>query len=170
MKVFLIGMMGVGKTLYSGKWAKVINATAYDLDDMIIEQERMSITEIFAQKGEDYFRKKEAELLRSFADKDNFILATGGGVPCFYDNMQWMNENGITIWLNELPDILYGRLKHAKAHRPLLKDLDDEALRAYLDKKMTEREPYYSQAKYIFTGKEIATQKFKDVINENYGK
>ena len=162
--------MGVGKTLYSGKWAKVINATAYDLDDMIIEQERMSITEIFAQKGEDYFRKKEAELLRSFADKDNFILATGGGVPCFYDNMQWMNENGITIWLNELPDILYGRLKHAKAHRPLLKDLDDESLRAYLDKKMTEREPYYSQAKYIFTGKEIATQKFKDVINKNYGK
>ena len=163
-------MMGVGKTLYSGKWAKVINATAYDLDDMIIEQERMSITEIFAQKGEDYFRKKEAELLRSFADKDNFILATGGGVPCFYDNMDWMNTHGITIWLNEDINILYGRLKHAKAHRPLLKDLDDIALKAYLDNKMTERTPFYSQAKYIFTGKEISTKNFEEIINKNYGK
>ena len=162
--------MGAGKTLYAGKWSKVINADAYDLDDRIIEEEGMSITEIFNQKGEDYFRKKEADLLRSFAGKDNFILATGGGVPCFYENMHWMNQNGITIWLNELPKILYGRLKQAKAHRPLLKDLDDVALSIYLDKKMTEREPYYSQAKYIFTGKEISTKKFMEVINENYGK
>lgn len=162
--------MGAGKTLYAGKWSKVINADAYDLDDRIIEEEGMSITEIFNQKGEDYFRKKEADLLRSFAGKDNFILATGGGAPCFYENMHWMNQNGITIWLNELPKILYGRLKQAKAHRPLLKDLDDVALRIYLDKKMTEREPYYSQAKYIFTGKEISTKKFMEVINENYGK
>ena len=162
--------MGVGKTHYSAKWAKIIGAKAYDLDDVIIEQEGLSITDIFAKKGEDYFRAKESELLRSFAGKDNFILATGGGAPCFYENMHWMNQNGITIWLNELPKILYGRLKQAKAHRPLLKDLDDVALSIYLDKKMTEREPYYSQAKYIFTGKEISTKKFMEVINENYGK
>ena len=163
-------MMGSGKTTHSGKWARKFGLQSFDLDEMIVEQEGMSIAEIFAIKNENYFREKERELLHSFKEKDNFILATGGGAPCFYNNMDWMNTHGITIWLHEDINILYGRLKHAKAHRPLLKDLDDIALKEYLDNKMTEREPFYSKAKYIFTGKEISIKNFEEVINKHYGK
>ncbi len=163
-------MMGSGKTTHSGKWARKAGLQAYDLDAMIEEQEGMSVSDIFALKGENYFRETEKNLLQSFAQKDNFILATGGGVPCFFDNMEWMNNHGITIWLNEDINILYGRLKSAKAHRPLLKDLNDKALKEYLDNKMTEREPFYSKAKYIFTGKEISIKNFEEVINKHYGK
>ena len=163
-------MMGSGKTTNSGKWARKAGLQAYDLDAMIEEKQGMPIGDIFALKGESFFRETERNLLHTFGKKDNFILATGGGVPCFFDNMKWMNNQGITIWLNEDVNILYGRLKRAKAHRPLLKNLNDKDLKEYLDNKMTEREPYYSKAKYIFTSKEISIKNFEKVINKNYGK
>lgn len=166
-RFFLIGMMGSGKTSYSKKWAKKFNLTAYDLDNMVEACEQMTINEIFTKKGEAYFRKLETDILKTFAEKDKFILATGGGVPCFHNNMQWMNENGTTIWLHENLEILYGRLKKAKMHRPLLKDFNDAELKSYIYNMLKEREYFYSMAKHTFKDKDISHHTFKKLIEED---
>lgn len=164
-KVFLVGMMGVGKTSRSKQWGARCGLQAYDLDKLIEDKERMPISAVFEQKGETYFRDLESETLRLFAEKDNFILATGGGAPCFNDNIKWMNERGITIWLHEHPNVLVSRLKRGKAHRPLIKNLDDCELKKYIEDKLNEREVYYSKATYQLIGNHIKYENFKKLIS-----
>ena len=146
MKIFLIGMMGSGKSFCSKKLAKKLKIAAYDLDKLIEMTEDISIAEIFEEEGEEYFRKEESKILRWFDEKKNFVLATGGGTPCFHKNMEWMNENGITIWINEPINVLVERLKKEKEHRPLIKDLSDDKLASFLTNKLAERTPFYSMA------------------------
>jgi shikimate kinase len=166
IRIFLIGMMGVGKTYWSKKCSAQLNIPYYDLDEVIESREKLSIAEIFTQKGEAIFRKIESETLIRFSEKKSFLLAVGGGAPCFRQNMQWMNDNGITIWLDEPVDVLVERLKLGKAHRPLLKHLSDEELYSFLQNKSEERKPFYSQSKYHLFGKEISDESFKKIVYE----
>lgn len=167
MKFFLIGMMGAGKTYWSKKWATQCNIAHYDLDEVIEKQQESSVAEIFAQKGEACFREIETETLMQFGEKKSFLLAVGGGTPCFQQNMQWMNSNGITIWLDEPVHILVERLKPEKAHRPLLKHLSDEELHSFLKNKLEERKPFYGQSQYHLFGKEISDETFKKIVYEH---
>ena len=141
-------MMGSGKSFCSKKLSKKLKVPAYDLDNLVEITEDMTIAEIFEEEGEEYFRKMEAQILRWFGEKKTFVLATGGGTPCFNKNMEWMNNNGITIWINEPISVLVERLKPEKEHRPLIKDLSDEELGTFLTNKLAERTPFYSQAKH----------------------
>lgn len=166
-KVFLIGMMGVGKSHWSQKWANKLKTGHYDLDNLIEISEEATIAEIFAEKGEAYFRKKEAEMLRWFGEKKSFVLATGGGAACFEDNMRWMNNCGVTIWLDEPIDILVGRLKLQKDHRPLLRELSNEELRSFLENKLEERKAFYGQAQYHLHAGEISNKSFEKIIHEH---
>src|SRR6516164_2312332 len=118
--IFLIGLMGSGKSFWARKLSATFGIPAFDLDTEIEKIENKTVAVIFAEKGEDYFRSKEKEVLKGFADKQYFLLATGGGAPCFYDNMAWMNENGITIWIDEPIKIIAERLQKQKSHRPLI--------------------------------------------------
>lgn len=167
-KIFLIGMMGTGKSHWAEKWAKKTGTGHYDLDHLIELAEGESIAGIFAEKGEAYFRQLESDNLRRFATKQGFVLATGGGTPCSPGNMQWMNSNGITIWLDEPLEILVGRLKEGKAQRPLIRDLEDHELYAFLDKKLTERRPFYSQAQYRLGHKEISNKSLDIILNKEH--
>ncbi|ANI89722.1 hypothetical protein A9P82_10725 [Arachidicoccus ginsenosidimutans] len=169
-KVFLIGMMGVGKSHWCKKWANKLKTGHYDLDSLIEIYEEATIPEIFAEKGEAYFRKKETEVLKWFGEKKSFVLATGGGTACFGKNMQWMNTNGITIWLDEPLDILVGRLKLQKEHRPLIKNLSNEELRSFLENKLEERKPFYSQSQYRLFGDEISNKSFEMLINAGHSR
>lgn len=162
MKIFLIGMMGSGKSFCSKKLAKKLKIPAFDLDTIIEMTEDLTIAEIFEEEGEEYFRKEEAKILRWFGEKKAFVLATGGGTPCFHKNMDWMNENGITIWLNEPVPVLVERLKTEKEHRPLLKDLSDDELASFLTNKIAERKLYYSMAKHTI---EYSTMKDADLLD-----
>ena len=110
MRIFLLGFMGSGKSHWGRQWSDVYDLKFIDLDEKIENQEHKSIIEIFENEGEDYFRQKEAILLRSLIKEDNCIISCGGGTPCFFDNMDWMNEQGITIWLDEDIDDLVKRL------------------------------------------------------------
>ncbi|MFT4204691.1 MAG: shikimate kinase [Chitinophagaceae bacterium] len=148
MKVFLIGMMGVGKSYWSRLLARKLQCAVYDLDTVIVEKAGMTIAEIFAQRGEKYFRELETQTLRDFATEDDFILATGGGTPCYNGNMEWMNANGTTIWMQESLDELVRRLMPEKSHRPLLSRLSDLELRQFLEDKLEERLPFYRLAQY----------------------
>lgn len=167
MKLFLIGMMGTGKTYWCKKLAKKLKVGGYDLDFLIESNEERSIAEIFAESGEAYFRRTESKMLHWFKEKKAFVLATGGGTPCYHENMQWMNEQGITIWIDEPVDTLLQRLKPEKEHRPLIKDLSDEELKQFLTEKLVQRYPFYHQAAYHLKGDAISDAGFAKIIKQH---
>ncbi len=167
MKLFLIGMMGTGKTYWAKKLSKKLKTGGYDLDFLIESHEEKTISEIFAEDGEEYFRKSEAKVLRWFAEKKTFVLATGGGTPCFHDNMQWMNKHGISIWIDEPVATLIERLQPEKEHRPLIRDLSNEELEQFLANKLNERKAFYSQATYHLQGEGISYAAFAKIIKQH---
>ena len=133
-KIFLIGMMGSGKSYWAQKMAKWNKCVGYDLDQLIEMNEEKSIAEIFNEDGEDYFRKTEAKILRWFKEKKKFIIATGGGTPCFHENIQWMKKEGIVIWLDESVEVLVKRLSPEKKQRPLIAKINEAGLKKLMAK------------------------------------
>ena len=166
-KIFLIGMMGSGKTFWAQKLKKKLQIPAYDLDALVEMMEEKTVAEIFEEDGEEYFRKAEAKMLRLFAEKKQFILSCGGGTACSHDNIKWMNKQGITIWLNEPAEVLSVRLLKEKDHRPMIKNLPDEALKDFIDKKLTERIPFYSLATYWLNEKDISEKAFIQIVEKH---
>lgn len=167
MKVFLVGMMGSGKTYWKNRISKKYALRGYDLDFLIEALEEQTISEIFESEGEQVFREKEAAMLRWLQQSKNFVVATGGGTPCFHNNMQWMNQQGITIWIDEPVDVLTARLKLEKEHRPLISSLSDSELFSFLENKLMERKPFYMQAAYRLAGSNISDAGFKKIIVPN---
>ena len=164
MKLFLIGMMGTGKSYWTKKLSKKLKSGGYDLDYLIESHEEKTIAEIFSEDGEAYFRKSEAKILRWFAEKKSFVLSTGGGTPCFNKNMEWMNQQGITVWIDEPIDILVARLLPEKNHRPLIRDLSDDELYQFLSTKLAERQPFYQLAAYHLVAGSINDNRFAEII------
>lgn len=167
VKVFLIGMMGSGKSYWAEKLKKKLKLAAYDLDNLVEMIEERTIAEIFEQSGEEYFRKEEAKMLRLFKEKKQFILSCGGGTPCYGDNIQWMNKNGITIWIDEPVDVLTQRLLPEKEHRPLIRNQDPSSLNDFLSTRLKERSAYYSQAQYTLSGIQITESNFIKIIKQH---
>jgi shikimate kinase len=167
MKIFLIGMMGSGKTYWAEKLKKKYKIPAYDLDGLVEMMEEKTISEIFSEEGEESFRKAEARMLRMFKEKKQFILSCGGGTPCFGDNMNWMNKNGITIWLDEPVEVLAERLSAEKENRPLIKDLPDAELQSFLSGKFAERESFYIMANHRLTGNNLNEYAFAQIIKQH---
>lgn len=163
-KIFLIGMMGSGKSYWAKKIAKWNKCVGYDLDELIEMNEEKTIAELFSEDGEDAFRKIEAKILRWFKEKKKFVIATGGGTPCFYDNMNWMKKEGIVIWLDESIEVLVSRLIAEKAKRPLIANLDDEQISKFIQEKLVERNPIYQQAHYRLSSDEIKEASLKKLI------
>ncbi|RYY09648.1 MAG: shikimate kinase, partial [Chitinophagaceae bacterium] len=122
--IFLVGFMGSGKTHWGRMWAARHRYIFIDLDDAIEQDEQLTITDIFEKKGEDYFRQKEAIMLRSMTQYSNAIIACGGGTPCFFDNITWMNENGATILLEATPPVIFKNVMLHEGKRPLVKNLN----------------------------------------------
>ncbi len=148
MELFLIGMPGSGKSTAAKEIASLMQISFYDTDELIKKKYKMSIPGIFKEFGEKEFRKYEETVLNELIIKDSFIAATGGGLPCFNDNMNKMNDTGITIYLKTSIEILFQRLRKS-INRPLLQGKSDSELFDYLQKTINSREPYYSQANYI---------------------
>lgn len=167
IKVFLLGMMGAGKSYWCKKLASKIRSGAYDLDYIIETAEEKTIAEIFEEDGEDHFRKAEAKILRWFGEKKSFVVATGGGTPCFHDNMKWMNKHGLTVWIDEPVDTLVERLLKEKDHRPLISKLSDEELHHFLAGKLDDRMQFYSQSQYHLRGDKINERTFAEIIKQH---
>ena len=152
MKIILIGMPGSGKSTLGRVLAKMLQYQFIDLDERIEAHEGKTIAEIFAAYGEEYFRNTERKILNSALQESNAIISTGGGAPCFFDNMEQIKSGGTSIYLNVSIEALLSRLNAGKATRPMLSEKSDEELRLFLDLKLKERAPFYEQADYIFTG------------------
>jgi len=166
-KIFLVGMMGSGKSYWTKKIAKWIKSAGYDLDHLIEMNEEKTISEIFAEDGEEQFRKMEAKILRWFKEKKKYVLATGGGTPCFQDNMAWMKKEGIVIWLDESVEVIVKRLIDQKAHRPLIANLNEGELTKFIQGKLIERHSFYSQANYRLSSDQITDAKLKQLISQH---
>ncbi len=148
VRIIIVGYMGSGKTTVGKALAQELNMTFYDLDWYIESRMHKTVPQIFAEKGEEGFRKIEHNMLHELAEFENVIISCGGGTPCFFDNMDYMNEQDDTLYLQATPDVLYGHLKMGRTERPLLKDKTSEEMQTYIKEQLEKREPFYSKAKY----------------------
>jgi shikimate kinase len=150
MKIFLIGFMGAGKTHWGRELSRKLNLPFFDLDEQVVSREDKSISDIFSEKGEEYFRLLEKETLHIITEShDSFIMACGGGSPCYFNNLDYMNQAGTTVWINTPIDVLFKRLLEEKNERPLIRSLTDDQLRGFIIKKFADRKIYYEQADVI---------------------
>ncbi len=166
-RIFLIGMMGSGKSHWLKQLAKWNKSVGYDLDALIEMNEEKTITEIFNEDGEAYFRKVESKILKWFKEKKKYIVATGGGTACLQENMDFMKKEGIVIWLDESVDVLVKRLSTEKENRPLISHLSEIELAAFLEQKLVERHPFYKQADYRLTSDQINESGLKKLIQKH---
>lgn len=149
MIIYLIGYMGAGKTTFGKQVAKKLGLRFIDTDDYIVNRNKASINDIFKQHGEYGFRMIERAALKEISNGDNLVVATGGGLPCFYDNMAYMKKHGISVYLKVGENELADRLDSIKASRPLLKDKSREELKQSVHDMLQTREPYYNRANII---------------------
>ena len=155
MRIYLIGYMGCGKSTLGKRLAKHLDLQFVDMDHYIEMRNHKTVPQIFAEEGEVEFRKKERKALEELSEFSNIVIATGGGAPCFFDNIDLMNNTGTTIYMNINPAILADRLIHSKTERPLIKGKSQEELTVFIDEMLTKRRPFYSQAKYEITEPDI---------------
>jgi shikimate kinase len=147
MIYYLIGMMGSGKTWYGGRLAEKLKVPFIDLDQVIEQQEERSINAIFETDGEAYFRDIEAKHLRELTDDyENAVISTGGGTPCYHDNLMWMRQTGFTIYLRVPVEILVSRLQAASKDRPLLNGVSDHQMHGKITSLLEKRQSFYLQA------------------------
>jgi shikimate kinase len=156
--IYIIGFMGSGKSTAGKKLASLLGWSFIDLDKKIEEHEGKTIPEIFSERGEDYFRVVEKQLLRNLKSETETIISTGGGTPCYSDNMNIMLESGLTIYLKLTPMQLRSRLSESKGDRPLIKDLDHEKLLSFIEKKLAYREKQYNRSALIIEGIDMDTK------------
>jgi shikimate kinase len=151
-KVYIIGFMGSGKSTAGKKLASFMGWTFIDLDKNIEEFAGKSIPEIFSQDGETSFRVIEAKILRNLDSLKNIVISTGGGTPCYDDNMEYMLGHGLTVYLKLTPRQLKSRLSQSHGERPLIKGLGSRELLSFIEKKLAEREIWYERSDIIIEG------------------
>lgn len=168
MRIFLLGFMGCGKSHWGREISQKLKIPFFDLDSQIEESESKSINEIFVEQGEEHFRLKEKEVLNIITEShESFVMACGGGTPCFYNNIDYMNKSGTTVWINCSVDCLFSRLVKEKDKRPLIKELTDDQLRSYIMKKYADRKIFYQQSKVILQDDALTLEKIVDAIFHN---
>lgn len=152
--IILVGYMGSGKSTIGRMLAEQLGSNFIDSDSAIEVQTGKTIREIFAEKGEDHFRDLEHTFCESLADLKPSVIATGGGLPCFHNNMDRLKAHGVVVYVNASLQTLARRLKEERAIRPLVAELDDNAIFPFVEEQLTWRKEYYKQA-HIFLPNEL---------------
>jgi shikimate kinase len=152
MRIYLVGYMGCGKSTIGRKVADLMGICFIDLDKYIEERYFKTVPAIFAEEGEKAFREKERVSLIEVSQFEDVVVGTGGGAPCFYDNMEVMNSHGITIYISPDTEVLAGRLIKSKTERPLIVGKSREELVLFIEEALKKRAPFYERAKIIIRG------------------
>jgi shikimate kinase len=163
--IFLIGYMGSGKTTVGKRVANKLNLTFIDLDNLIETEVGKTISDIFNTQGEQGFRELEKDFLLKVSAQENTIVATGGGTPCFFDNIDLMNTAGTTIYLKMSVKALCNRLQNAKTERPLIKNKSAEELQNFIEKSLAERSVFYEKANHIINGENVSPDSILSLIS-----
>ena len=149
-RIILIGYMGAGKTTLGKILARNLNLEFIDLDWYIENRYHQSVSQLFATRGEEGFRQVERNMLHEVAEFEDVVISAGGGTPCFFDNMEYMNTQGLTVYLKASAETLRTHLRMGKQKRPLIAQKSDEELDAFIRESLDKREEYYNQAHLIF--------------------
>ena len=149
VRIILIGYMGAGKTTVGKSFSKELGIPFYDLDWYIESRMRKKIPQIFDERGEEGFRTVERNMLHEVAEFEDVVISCGGGTPCFFDNIDYMNSMAETVYLNASPEVLHAHLLMAKSQRPLLDGKSPEEVLEYIKTSLPQREPFYQKAKHI---------------------
>lgn len=172
-RIVLIGYMGSGKTTVGRALAKEIGMPFYDLDWYIESRMRKKISQIFAERGEEGFRKIECNMLHEVAEFEDVVISCGGGTPCFFDNIDYLNQQALVVYLRCEPEVLHKHLLMGKGDRPLLKGKTPDELITFIRQQLESREPYYNKARYTLdvslmdnTEKiKITIEKLRELLN-----
>lgn len=154
-RIFLIGYMGAGKTTVGKVLSERLGLSFVDLDHYIEARYHKTIGQLFTEKGEDEFRKIERKMLHEVATFEDILVSTGGGAPCFFDNMLFMNTIGQTVYLKVSVDELAKRLELAKATRPVLRGRSGNELKLFIAEMLEDRDPFYHQAGIVFNAEQM---------------
>jgi len=163
--IFLIGFMGSGKSTLGRRLAARLGYTFLDLDKFIEDRQQAIIPDLFAKYGENDFRKLESKALEEVSKLSDIVIATGGGAPCFFDNMEVMNQAGNTIYLQISPRQLASRLASSHTERPLIKGLEGDALLGFVATKLEQREVFYLKAHHCLTGDRLTVEDFLPFVS-----
>ncbi len=164
MQIILLGYMASGKSTISKVLADILNIESIDLDNYVSEKEVDTIKNIFKNKGEIYFRLQENKYLNELLNSQkNFVLALGGGTPCYSNNMDIINNKSTSVYLNANLNTLLKRLQKEKINRPLISHLNDDKLKEYIAKHLFERAPFYDKADYTVN---IDGKSINDLVKE----
>ncbi|WP_459188378.1 shikimate kinase [Parabacteroides sp. APC149_11_2_Y6] len=166
-RVFLIGYMGAGKTTVGKVLSERLGLSFIDLDHYIEGRYHKTVGQLFAERGEDEFRDIERRMLREVAMFEDILVSTGGGTPCFFDNMDFMNESGKTVYLKVSVDELAKRLEICKTTRPVLKGRSGDELKQFIDDSLQKREPFYTKASLVFDAENMMTERDVYTITES---
>lgn len=161
MLIFIIGMMGSGKTSIGKKLARQLAYDLIDIDEFIESKEGKTINDLFDLWGEEEFRLQENHYLKQMVEKSNCVISTGGGLACYHDNMDIMNQSGETIFLHAESAFLASRLKSGKTSRPIIANIPDDELPIFIDTLLEKRNPHYYQAKHIIPSLDL---KVSDIV------
>ena len=167
-RIFLIGYMGAGKTTLGRALAQTLGLQFIDLDCYIEDRFRKTISQIFAEKGEEAFRDLERRMLHEVGEFEDVIISTGGGTPCFFDNVEYMNGQGTTVFLDVPVERLFIRLSIARSKRPLIKDKNDDELRSFIVDQLGKRLPHYSKAQFTFEADKLEDKRQIDLSVEAF--
>lgn len=159
--------MGAGKTTVGKALAKALNVPFYDLDWYIETRMRKTVKQIFDERGEEGFRIIEHNMLHEVAEFEDVVISCGGGTPCFFDNIDYMNQQGQTVYLKATPEVLHAHLKMGKGVRPLLLNKTPEEVDAFIKEQLQYREQFYGKARYIH---DVNLMDNFDKIDENVKK
>lgn len=158
MIYFIIGYMASGKTTFGKALARDLKMNFIDLDFYIEQRFHKSVSQIFADSGEEGFREIERAMLREAGEFEDTIVSCGGGTPCFFDNMEYMNQRGTTVWLDVSADRTVQRLVANNSRRPLMAGKSPDEIRRTVEEGLAKRLPYYSQAQIRFSGEYLETR------------
>jgi shikimate kinase len=164
MKVFVIGFMGCGKTTWGRKLANHLGYEFMDLDHVLEARVGMTIAEYFTTHSHDAFRELESQVLKETDYPENVIVSTGGGLPCFFDNLDWMNASGQTLYIKLSPKTLAERLDKGKTTRPLIAGKHGEELVTFIAEKLAEREGFYNRATHVVNGIDMSVEMLADIL------
>jgi shikimate kinase len=148
-KIFFCGLPASGKSTTAKQLSEKYNRAFFDLDVLIELHEQKTIKEIFATKGETYFREEESKILQQYAFPLDAIIALGGGTPCFFNNLNWLKCNGTLIYLKKEINVLVERIEKSETIRPLFQNISTSLLHSQLTELLVKREPYYLEAHHI---------------------
>lgn len=164
MIIFLVGFMGSGKSTVGQRLSGRLGYSFIDMDQRLEAEHGMTINEIFEKLGEKAFRGMENQLLEEMFSLQDTVISTGGGLPCTGNNMDLINEKGVSIYLRMEPEALLHRLSRRKRRRPLIRDLSREELETFIREKLREREPVYLKAHHIISGLDLNMDQLVEIL------